>query len=324
MVWHYACEDADTTFRLFGVLSKELEIRGLQSQFESRTMTLALQLGSWEFEGIPVGEQRLHALRTGASKQVDTAREAVQSHLGKGFNVDSNQEIQAALLADENIADFFRGKRLTNNLLEDLSGASEAARALVIYRREKYVLQQIEELIEQSQNGKVHPVFSQISSRFGQITARKPNLFATNVVREAVDKSVWHLYSDAMRSLQALVTLSGDEILSTDLIEGYPADFAILEENVDRFLLSLVVGNSNSKLARQFLLEQPVVADLRHRISVRYRRAFQWVDGVHTDAIKYGFIENEGRRFFVAGLGSSDLYKRQQAMNLCVKWLLQY
>jgi hypothetical protein len=135
---------------------------------------------------------------------------------------------------------------------------------------------------------------------------------------------VWHLYPDAARSLQVLVDLSEDNNLSTDLVEGYPADFSLLEHKVDDFVLSLVIGTSDSKLARQFLLKQSVVADLKHRVRARYRRVFHWVDVIHTDAAKYGFIKNEGRRFFVAGLGSSDLYKRQKAMDLCVRWLLQY
>ena len=85
-----------------------------------------------------------------------------------------------------------------------------------------------------------------------------------------------------------------------------------------------MVGTSHSKLCRQFLLEKSLVADLRHRMRVRYRHVFQWVEAVRTDAVKHGFVQNAGRRFHVAGLASSNLYKRQQAMNLCVRWLLQY
>jgi len=57
---------------------------------------------------------------------------------------------------------------------------------------------------------------------------------------------------------------------------------------------------------------------------MRYRRVFQWVDAVCRDAANPGFVQKDSRRFYVAGLGSSNLYKRQQAMNLCVRWLLQY
>jgi DNA polymerase I-like protein with 3'-5' exonuclease and polymerase domains len=320
----YACEDADTAFQLYKVLSNELQTRGLQAQFESETMTLASQLGRWEFEGIAVDEHRLQALRTDARRQVNTARDAIHNHLGKGFNLDSDQEIQAALLEDGGIAEFLRGKRPTTALLETLAGTSETVRRLVQYRRERNVLRRIEELIEQSQDGKVHPVFSQISSRYGQVTARQPNLFATNILREAVDDSVWHLYPDTKRSLKALVTLSKDEGLSTDLVDGYPAEFSCLGETVGDFLLSLAVGTSNSKLSRRFLLEQSIVADLQHRMRIRYRNVFRWVEATQMNAVKCGFVENDGRRFCIAGLGSSNLYKRQQAMNLCVRWLLQY
>ena len=319
----YACEDADTAFRLFEVLRNELQTRGLLAQFESETMTLALQLGRWEFEGIPVDEHRLQALRTDARRRVDTARDAIHNHLGKGVNLDSDQEIQAALLEDGDIAEFLRGKRPTTALLETLAGTSEAARRLVQYRRERDVLRRVEEVLERSQDGKLHPVFSQISSRYGQVTARQSNLFATNVLRAAVNESVWHLYPDTKRSLKALVTLSRDEALSTDLVDGYPAEFTPLGGTVGDFLLSVVVGTSNSKLSRKFLLEQSVVADLRHRMRIRYRHVFQWVDAVRRDAVNYGFVQNDGRHYHVTGLASSNLYKRQQAMNLCVRWLLQ-
>jgi DNA polymerase-1 len=323
-VVQYACEDADTAFRLFEVLRKSLQTRGLQTQFDTEIMPLTLQLGKWEFEGIPVDEHRLQALRTNARRQLDTARDAVHNHLGKGINVDSDQEIQAGLLQDGDIAEFLRGKRPTTALLETLAGTSEAARRLVQYRRAKDVLRRIEEVIEHSQDGKVHPVFSQISSRYGRVTARQPNLFETNVLREAVDETTWQLYPDTKRSLKALVTLSRDEGLSADLVDGEPAEFSCLGEAVGDFLLSLVVGIGNTKLSRKFLLEESVVADVRHRMRMRYRRVFQWVDAVCRDAANPGFVQKDSRRFYVAGLGSSNLYKRQQAMNLCVRWLLQY
>jgi DNA polymerase-1 len=323
-VVHYACEDADTAFRLYDSLRNELQSRGLQAQFESGPMTLASQLGRLEFQGISVDETRLKVLRTDARRRVDNARDAIHNHLGKVVNVDSDQEIQAALLEDGDIAEFLRGKRPTTALLETLAGTSETARKLVQYRRERDVVRRIEEVLEQSQDGKIHPVFSQISSRYGHVTTRQPNFLATNVVREAMDESVWHLYPDTTRSLKALVNLSRDDRLSADLTDGYPAEFARLGESVGDFLLSLAVGTSDSKLSRRFLLDQSLVGDLRHRMRIRYRHVFQRVDAVRTDAVKSGFVENDGHHYYVAGLGSSNLYKRQQATNLCVRWLLQY
>jgi DNA polymerase-1 len=323
-VVHYACEDADTAFQLYESLSNELQSRGLQPQFESGPMTLASQLGRLEFEGISVDETHLEVLRTAALQRVDNARDAIHRHLGKVVNVDSDQEVQTALLEDDGIAEFLRGKRPTTALLETLAGTSESAQKLVQYRRERDVVRRIEEVLQQSRHGKVHPVFSQISSRYGQVTARQPNLLATNVIREAVDESVRHLYSDPSRSMKELVTLSMDDHLSADLEDGYPAEFARLGDSVGEFLLSLAVGTSNSKLARKFLLDQSLVGDLRHRMQIRYRHAFQWLDAVRTDAVKYGFVDNDGHRYYVAGLGSSNLHKRQRATNLCVRWLLQY
>jgi DNA polymerase I-like protein with 3'-5' exonuclease and polymerase domains len=107
-------------------------------------------------------------------------------------------------------------------------------------------------------------------------------------------------------------------------VDGYPAEFSCLGETIGGFLLSLAIGISNSKVSRKFLLEQSLVADLRHRMRIRYRHVFRWIEAIQMNAVKYGFVEKGGRRFCIAGLGSSNLYKRQQAMNLCVRWLLQY
>jgi hypothetical protein len=139
-----------------------------------------------------------------------------------------------------------------------------------------------------------------------------------------VDESVWPLYTDTKRSLNLLVTLSRDDRLSADLVDGYPAEVSCLGEAAGDFLLSLAIGTGNSKVSRNFLLEHSVVADLRHRMRIRYRHVFRWVEAIQTNAIKYGFVEDGPRRFCAAGLGSSNLYKRQQAMNLCVRWFLQY
>jgi len=46
------------------------------------------------------------------------------------------------------------------------------------------------------------------------------------MLRQVVNESVQLLYPDKVRSLKALVLLSGDQVLSRDVENGYPAEFA--------------------------------------------------------------------------------------------------
>jgi DNA polymerase I-like protein with 3'-5' exonuclease and polymerase domains len=323
-VVHYACEDADITFRLYESLSKELHSRGLQAQFESGPMTLVSQLAKLEIQGVPVDESRLQVLRMAAQQKADDARNAIQSLLGRGTNLDSDQEVHAKLLEDSDIAALLRGRRATLASLESLAGSNEKARKIVEYRRARDLVRQIGEVLEHGRGGKVHPLFSQISSRYGQVTSRQPNLFASKVIRDAVDESVRPLYADAARSLNELGRLAMDDQLSSDLVSGNHTTFGQLEDSAGKFLLSLAVGANNAKLARMFLLEHSQVDELRHRMRIRYRDAFLWLEKVRMDACINGFVENDNHRYYVAGLGSANLHKRQKAMNLCIRWLLQY
>jgi hypothetical protein len=321
---HYACEDAETAFRLFNVLQDELQTHRVQAQFQLETMPLALTLGRWEYEGVAVNTEKLQALRQEAMVRVARCQESIHCYSGKSFDVDSEQEVRIVLSEDSRIGEFFRGERPTSIVLEGLSGNSEVARLFVQYRREKDVLRRIEDVLEQSHDGRVYPVFNQISSRYGQVTSRRPDILGTNILRHVVSESVAALYSDHRRSLKELVSRSRDHVLSEDIENGYPHDLSCFNTNPNEFLLSLAIGMSDTNLARKFLIELSMVSDLKHRMRMRYRRAFEWLGTYRADAFRLGFAQIGDRRFCAAGLRSSDLHKRQQAQNLCVRWILRH
>jgi DNA polymerase-1 len=320
----YACEDADTALRLWKILLCKLQAQGIHEQFHLDTMPLALKLAMLEFEGVTVDEHRLRGLRDDAWRRKAVAGDTIHHYFDKIFDVDSDLEVNNVLSRDGQIGIYCKDEHLTPMFLERLAGKSLAAKLFVEYRRERDALRRIEEVLESSHDGKVHPIFNQISSRFGQVSSRSPDLFGVKLLRSAMSESVAALYSDSARSLNNLAVLAGDQVLSKDVENGHFLEPDCNHVDIGEFLLSLAIGSTDSGLSRKFLIGLTAVFDLKHRLRMRYRAAFHWLEMFEYEALRLGFAEDHDRRFFAPGLKSSNLYKRRQARNLCVRWILRH
>lgn len=71
---NHACSDANATLQIFPYLEKELERRGVRSEYQNTTLSLALQLANWECEGIPVNRKKLSEARCTLQENTATLR----------------------------------------------------------------------------------------------------------------------------------------------------------------------------------------------------------------------------------------------------------
>src|SRR6516225_3703906 len=120
-VVNYACEHAEVTLQLAGVLQQELARRNVEDQYRNITLRMVKKLGDWECAGIPVDLDRLCRLRNAATDQVSGANKAVVAKVGSCFNLDSYKEVTAVLKMDKVLASAIGFRRVNARWLEELA-----------------------------------------------------------------------------------------------------------------------------------------------------------------------------------------------------------
>jgi hypothetical protein len=89
-------------------------------------------------------------------------------------------------------------------------------------------------------------------------------------------------------------------------------------------LLRLAIGQSDSKLARRFMIERLSIAGMRHDLEGRYRKLFLWLNRFRSETLGTGYATKGKLRKHIDGLKSSDVARRQQAAEYAVRWLIHY
>jgi DNA polymerase-1 len=331
-VVHYACEHADATLQLAGVLQQELTRREIDQQYRNETLPLVKTLGDLECDGVPVDVNKLNSIRDALAEQASHVKEAVIGRAGSCFNLESDEEVTAVLKMDPVLAKVICFRKLNAKLLEELAIAHETARLLVRYSRCQKRLRHLEAVLECVQNGRVHPVFSQTRTDHCRLSSVKPKLFDNDNIKDlqlCLPGGLRQFFPDPRKALGILADEAGDNVLRSDLVaaEGCCRLKSIprLEDGDHfQFLLSIVTGVSDHQLCRNFLLGRSAVAAIRHDFQARYSSTFFWLDRFFKETAANGFASAHGRRRYFDGLRSSNLEKRNSAVHSAVKWLLQW
>jgi DNA polymerase-1 len=331
-VVNYACEHAEVTLQLAGVLQQELARRNVEDQYRNITLRMVKKLRDWECAGIPVDLDRLCRLRDSARNKVSGTKEAIVARVGSCFNVDSYQEVTAVLKMDKVLASVIGFRRVNARVLEELAISHELPRLLVRYHRCQKRLRHIELVIESMQNGRVRPVFSQTSTDHCRLSSVKPRLLDLDMVddlRSCLPKGLRQFCPDARRGLSFLAIEAADHVLLGDLRtasrSGCFPNFPPLSDGRHfQLLLSFITGVSDYQLCRMFLLDRDAVERILHDFQIRYSKTFLWLGKFRETSATNGFASACGRRRHFDGLRSSDLEKRNSALHSAFKWLVRW
>jgi DNA polymerase I-like protein with 3'-5' exonuclease and polymerase domains len=191
-------------------------------------------------------------------------------------------------------------------------------------------IKELETVCDAATGGKVFPLFSQVKSVHGSISCSDPRIFG---LRGAVPAStVLHrelrqFIPNEDRSLDILESLTGDRALKKDLrqkgkfiIGGEPMLAGLDHADV---LISIAIGLSNAALCKRFLIDVRRASILREFVVRRYTKLFEWLDQYKKKVISAGFATLGERRKYWDGLGSSDMGKRNRAVQSAVRWLIE-
>jgi DNA polymerase I-like protein with 3'-5' exonuclease and polymerase domains len=179
-------------------------------------------------------------------------------------------------------------------------------------------------------------VFNQISSTYGALASKNPNLFdieGVSGLRDAFGKEIQTHFRDEVKALDTLQEIAKDKALRDDRAskDRRNAFLATREQtaNLDRreqdeLFLLLALGSSDFGVSKRFLVERVAAATIRHDVHLRYRHAFQFLEEFRRNSLVQGYALNDGKRKYLAGLKSSNLGKRSKAQDYAVRWLLGY
>lgn len=329
----HACEDADVTLRLYHILMKELERKGITEQYFNRTITQVRKLGDFEYDGISVYTDTLKKIRGLLIEEAVKAKQNIWCKIGKSIDLDSQKELRVVLNDTLNLREFVGSKTIGLSALEQLAINRPTVKLIVEYKRKRKQIIAIDSIVKAIREGKIYPIFNQMKSTYGQLTSKNPNLFdieGISNLKDCFSKNIRGYFKDSKRSLYALENLSKDLNLKSDRV-GRSKRIKFMEthplmKNLDQddVLLSIVIGYSDAKLSRRFMIDHLTLSTIRLNLAERYASLFNWLDEFRKNTAKQGYVKLENTLKYYDGLKSSNIAKRKKAKELAVRWLIKY
>lgn len=324
----HGCSDADTAFRLHGVLIHELKKREIEGSFFGETMRVERLLLEREHRGIRIDKRRLNSARDAAKKSVFVLRAAALATAGSSFDVDSPKAAADAL---RKLGIWEKTARQpANSQLEQLAPDYPLAAQVVNYRREKRRYRELEVMCLAEKSGRVYPSFSQTKTPYGCLSSDAPCLDEAIAAGAVLDVELLDLFGNSKMALESLRDATGDSTLRADLKERREGEYLIhgpwAATGVPQgeMLLAIVSGETDHAICGRFLIKKEHAAAIRNGFVFRYKSVFAWLDEFKRAALTQGFVERGGKRKFLAGLSSSDIAKRGKAVTAAIRWLLRY
>jgi DNA polymerase I-like protein with 3'-5' exonuclease and polymerase domains len=207
------------------------------------------------------------------------------------------------------------------------------ARLIVKVKRLRSRAVRLESISTAARNGKIYPLFNQIKSRTGVVATNGPSLFdieGPSELKSCFDGRVRDLFVDAKTSLHILAEVTKDPVLtkvgkSKSKVDPVIAKHPLMQElDPDELLLRLAVGQSDTASSKRFLVDRSKIATMRHDLEKRYQAMFQWLNSFRRVARAKRYATNGDLRKYIDGLKSSDVARREQALEYAVRWLIRY
>jgi DNA polymerase-1 len=306
----HGCEDADATLRLHVRLQSILRERGIEEQFTKEVMPLMRLLGDKECDGVQMDIHAVTGQRDALAGEAETLKSQIFEKAGKQFDVDSMKDVTEVLQGIEGFRERIGRQPLRQAQLEQLALSSDLPRAIVQYGRIRKRVKHLEAICRGQKDGKVFPLFNQLKAPYGLISSADPRLFDPIVGLHpgaVLDKDIRQRIPDENRSLDILLSLTGDPVFEKDWRErkrdfiggeGFPL------AGIDHadVLISVAIGLSNAALCKRYLIDTRRAMALRDHVTDRYSRLFDWLDEYRRNIIFAGFASSGTRRRYWEGL----------------------
>lgn len=232
----YAAEDADVTFRLFRVLDRMLDLRGVRELFETLEIPLIPLLTRMELAGIALDSDALAHYSVELEGTIAATKQRAHEVVGHEFNLGSPKQLQEILFTERKLQPVKKtktGYSTDNSVLTQLAREDEVPRLILDYRGQSKLkstyVDALPKLVNE-QTGRIHTDFHINGTATGRISSTDPNLQNIPIKDEAgrrirsafVARDGWTFVSADYSQIELVVLahLSGDEALREAFATG--------------------------------------------------------------------------------------------------------
>lgn len=178
----YAAEDADITFQLYEILSKEIKKGKLEKVAYDVDFPLVPVLEAMEYEGIKIDKSALESFSKDLQKLITEYTKKIFKAAGEEFNISSPKQLQVILFEKLDLASGRKTKTgfsTDARSLENLRGEHEIIEMILDFRQASKLKSTYTDSLPNLINpktGRVHTDFNQTVAATGRLSSLNPNL----------------------------------------------------------------------------------------------------------------------------------------------------
>lgn len=178
----YAAEDADITFQLYEILSKEVKKGKLEKVAYEVDFPLVPVLEAMEYEGVKIDKAALESFSKDLQKLITGYTKKIYKTAGEEFNISSPKQLQVILFEKLGLASGRKTKTgfsTDARALENLKGEHEIIDLILDYRQASKLKSTYADALPNlvnSHTGRVHTDFNQTIAATGRLSSINPNL----------------------------------------------------------------------------------------------------------------------------------------------------
>ena len=178
----YAAEDADITFQLYEILSKQVKKDKLEKVAYDVDFPLVPVLEAMEYEGVKIDKSALESFSKDLQKLISLYTKKIYKSAGEEFNISSPKQLQVILfdkLGLESGRKTKTGFSTDARALENLRDQHEIIEMILDYRQATKLKSTYADALPNlinSKTGRVHTDFNQTVAATGRLSSLNPNL----------------------------------------------------------------------------------------------------------------------------------------------------
>ena len=337
----YACEDADITLQLRGVLEPLLEKNKLKKSFDEIECPLIPVLVEMESNGIALDTSALAEISGKLGEQIAQYEKEIFELAGHDFNLNSPKQLGEVLFDEMHLVDKPKktktGQYKTNEEeLQKLAGDHEIVGKILDYRgatklKSTYVDALPEYISEKT--GRIHTSFNQAVTTTGRLASSDPNIQNIPIRTEqgqeirrafvaASDEFTLLAADYSQIELRIMAHLSGDEHMKQAFIDGADIHtataarvFGVAPEEVTKeqrrrskmVNFGIIYGISAFGLSQRLRIPRKEAAEIIENYFAQYPAVKKFMDSLIEGAKEKGYVTTvTGRRRHIRDINSKN------------------
>ncbi len=170
-----------------------------------------------------------------------------------------------------------------------------------------------------------------IRSPTGLVETEKPDLLISldNIDMSRVMEPNGFIFNKNTNTILGTISkITGSHNLEKELNNKGKGFLAIADnrEDIDiyRLFIHMCIGFSDYQMAKEFYVVQRKIVEIKQEWKKCFPGTFKWFEKFKHDAMIMGYAELHGKKKYLYGLNSSNMAKKEIALQNIVRWAIRY